>query len=49
MTYEGREGYYWSSVARSSGGAYYLYFGGSDLYVGNYYSMHYGFSVRCVR
>ena len=44
----GYEGDYWSSVARSSGNAYYLYFssGGLSMRSSN---KQYGFSVRCVR
>ncbi|MDE7356282.1 MAG: hypothetical protein K2N21_05895 [Rikenellaceae bacterium] len=44
----GTWGNYWSSVAYSSYGAYYLYFNSSDLSVTGS-SKQYGRSVRCVR
>ena len=44
----GAAGYYWPSVASSSGSAYGLYFGSNDLGV-NTYNKQRGFSVRCVR
>ncbi|MDE7356749.1 MAG: fibrobacter succinogenes major paralogous domain-containing protein [Rikenellaceae bacterium] len=49
LNYAGTNGYYWSSVAGSSYGAYSLYFGSSDLNVFGGYSKRTGFSVRCVR
>ncbi|MDE7134715.1 MAG: fibrobacter succinogenes major paralogous domain-containing protein, partial [Rikenellaceae bacterium] len=48
LGFAGPWGNYWSSVAYSSGGAYYLRFSSSSLSVlGD--SRQYGFSVRCVR
>ncbi|MDE7356053.1 MAG: hypothetical protein K2N21_04700 [Rikenellaceae bacterium] len=44
----GQYGYYWTSVANSSYGAYYLYFGSSSLYV-TAPDKRPGQSVRCVR
>ncbi|MDE7355896.1 MAG: fibrobacter succinogenes major paralogous domain-containing protein [Rikenellaceae bacterium] len=49
LGYAGTDGYYWSSVANGSYGAYRLYFDSSNLYVGSGRSKRYGFSVRCVR
>ena len=48
LVYAGRGGYYWSGRARSSGGAYFLYFTSSSVlpyYGSNRYD---GYSVRCV-
>ncbi|MDE7134843.1 MAG: fibrobacter succinogenes major paralogous domain-containing protein [Rikenellaceae bacterium] len=45
----GAHGYYWSSVAYDSLGAYYLYFGSSNVTVYYSYNTRFGFSVRCVR
>ncbi|MDE7356729.1 MAG: fibrobacter succinogenes major paralogous domain-containing protein [Rikenellaceae bacterium] len=42
-------GHYWSSVAGSSGGAFSLWFGSSDLGVTSGNRKRDGFSVRCVR
>ena len=44
----GPYGYYWSSTAYSSIGAYSLYFNSGDVYPANYSGRRFGFSVRCV-
>ena len=46
----GSYGLYWSASYYDSGGAYYVYFGDSYLYTGNYGTYrYYGFSVRLAR
>ena len=44
----GYGGSYWSSVGRSSSGAYYLYFDSGNVYPSGNYHRYLGFSVRCV-
>ena len=44
----GGRGYYWSSVGRSSAGAYYLYFNSGVVYPSDNYYRYYGQSLRCV-
>ncbi len=45
----GGYGYYWSSTASSSYGAYYLYLSSSDVSPGtNYSNKYYGRTVRCI-
>ena len=44
----GSIGYYWSAVASSSLGAYYLGFSSYGLYPQDGNNKYYGFSVRCV-
>ena len=44
----GNEGYYRSSVGRSSSGAYYLYFSSGGVTPSYHYDRYRGFSVRCV-
>ena len=48
LRYAGYGGYYWSSVGRSSSGAYFLRFDSGGVYPSNYDYRYYGFSVRCV-
>ena len=48
LDYVGYDGYYWSSVGRTSSGAYYLLFGSGDVYPSGSYYRYFGFSVRCV-
>ena len=44
----GSSGYHWSSVGRSSSGAYTLYFSSGVVYPSDVYTRYFGFSVRCV-
>ena len=44
----GFNGYYWSSVGRSSSGAYYLYFFSGGVSPSSNDSRYRGFSLRCV-
>ena len=44
----GAEGYYWSSVGRSSSRAYNLYFLSGNVYPSYSINRYRGFSVRCV-
>ena len=48
LEYAGREGYYWSSVGRSSSYAYSLGFYSGSVDPSYYYFRYVGFSVRCV-
>ena len=41
-------GYFWSSTASSTAGAYYLYFNGTGVSTHSYYGKVNGFTVRCV-
>ncbi len=50
VSYAGSDGYYWSSTAYDSNGAYYVYFYSGNLFPQNYYYRRYlGLSVRLVR
>jgi len=44
----GSWGYYWSSTADSSNGAYGLNFNSSNVYPSNNNWRYYGFSIRCL-
>ena len=44
----GAYGFYWSSTFSSSTSAYYLLFGGTDIYPASNNGRHVGLSVRCV-
>ena len=48
LTYAGYYGGYWSSVGRSSSGAYFLYFDSGGVYPSYNDARYVGFSVRCV-
>ena len=48
LTNAGLGGDYWSSVGRTSSGAYYLFFNSGYVYPSNIGSRYFGFSVRCV-
>ena len=45
----GSDGYYWSASYLNSSGAYHVYFGGSDLFGGDWHDRYFGRSVRLVR
>ena len=45
---QGSYGYYWSSTAKSSAYAYYLYLDSSSVNPQNSYYLYRGFTVRCV-
>ncbi len=44
----GSYGYYWSSTAYNSDGAYYLYFNSGGVYPSDYNNRYFGLSVRCL-
>ena len=48
LYYAGYNGYYWSSVGRSSSYAYCLDFYSGYVYPSGYTNRYLGFSVRCV-
>ena len=48
LDYAGYDGYYWSSVGRSSGYAYSLIFGSGGVLPSYDNRRYYGQSVRCV-
>ena len=48
LGYAGDYGYYWSSVGRSSSGAYYLTFDSGIVYPSDVNGRDLGISVRCV-
>ena len=48
LNYAGYNGYYWSSVGRSSSVAYFLSFNSGGLGPSDSDFRYYGFSLRCV-